>query len=164
MFSSKICENFKNTFSTKHFQVTASAPYSVWKWKNTEQKKIVLGLSLGTVYFIVKQIFQVKCFNSSRVDISSKSEIKTPELLQWESFWCLFCRLLTCICLLRLEISQLFDNSSSVLFNMWQWYIIEPNWSCKYMKKVRGSQASISNNSCTELNKTQFFPVSLVCF
>ena len=30
------------------------------------------------------------------------------------------------------------------------------------MKKVRSSQASISINSCNELSKTQFFPVSIV--
>ena len=32
----------------------------------------------------------------------------------------------------------------------------------KYMKKVRSSQPCISINSCTELSKTQFFPVSIV--
>ena len=32
------------------------------------------------------------------------------------------------------------------------------------MKMLRNSQASTSNNSCTELNKTQFSPVSIVSF
>ena len=30
------------------------------------------------------------------------------------------------------------------------------------MKKLRSSQPCISINSCTELSKTQFFPVSIV--
>ena len=38
----------------------------------------------------------------------------------------------------------------------------ELNWLCRHMKKVRRSQASISRNSCPELSKTQFFPVSIV--
>ena len=32
------------------------------------------------------------------------------------------------------------------------------------MKKIRSSQASISINSCSELSKTQFFPVSVKFF
>ena len=39
---------------------------------------------------------------------------------------------------------------------------IELNWLCKHMKKVWSSQTSISMNSCTELSKTQFVPVSIV--
>ena len=39
---------------------------------------------------------------------------------------------------------------------------IELNRLCKHMGKVRSSQASISINSCTELSKTQFFPVNIV--
>ena len=37
------------------------------------------------------------------------------------------------------------------------WLCIDINWLCKHRKKVRSSQASISNNSCTKLSKTQFF-------
>ena len=33
---------------------------------------------------------------------------------------------------------------------------------CKHRKKVRSSQVFISINSCTELRKTQFYPVSIV--
>ena len=33
---------------------------------------------------------------------------------------------------------------------------------CEHMKIIRSSQASISINYCTELSKTQFFPVSIV--
>ena len=33
------------------------------------------------------------------------------------------------------------------------------SWLCKHTKKVRIAQASISINSCTELSKTQYFPV-----
>ena len=39
---------------------------------------------------------------------------------------------------------------------------IELNWSCRHMKNVRSSQASVLINSWTELSKTQFFPVRIV--
>ena len=35
---------------------------------------------------------------------------------------------------------------------------IELIWLCKQKEKARSSQASISTNSCTKLNKTQLFP------
>ena len=35
-------------------------------------------------------------------------------------------------------------------------------WLCKHNKEVRSIQASISRNSCTELSKTQLFPVIIV--
>ena len=38
----------------------------------------------------------------------------------------------------------------------------EFNQLCKYMTKIRSSQAAIFVNSYTEWNKTQFFPVSIV--
>ena len=37
---------------------------------------------------------------------------------------------------------------------------VELNWLCKHMKKVRRSQASMSRNTCAELIKKHFFPVS----
>ena len=36
------------------------------------------------------------------------------------------------------------------------------HWLCKQIKKVRTSQASVSMNSCTELSKAHFFPLSVV--
>ena len=39
---------------------------------------------------------------------------------------------------------------------------VELNWLCKHMKKVTCSQAPISINSCIELSKTHFSPVSIV--
>ena len=41
---------------------------------------------------------------------------------------------------------------------------IEINWLLKYTENFRSSHGSISINSCTELNKTQFFPVNIVNF
>ena len=38
----------------------------------------------------------------------------------------------------------------------------EIDWLCKQRKKVRSSQGAVSMNSCTELSKTHFFPVSIV--
>ena len=38
----------------------------------------------------------------------------------------------------------------------------EFNGLCKYMTKIGSSQASISINSCTEWNKTQYSPVIIV--
>ena len=49
-----------------------------------------------------------------------------------------------------------------VLFNNVTMEFIELNSLCKYMKKVRSSQVSVSTNSCTELSKTRFFPESFV--
>ena len=37
---------------------------------------------------------------------------------------------------------------------------IELNGLCNHMKKVKDNKTSISVNSCTELSKTQIFPVS----
>ena len=39
--------------------------------------------------------------------------------------------------------------------------IIYRNKLCKHRKKVMSSQTCISINSCTELSKTKFFPVSI---
>ena len=36
---------------------------------------------------------------------------------------------------------------------------IELIWLCKQKEKARGNQATISIDSCTELSKTQLFPV-----
>ena len=52
-----------------------------------------------------------------------------------------------------------FSNTFTLLHVIMEF--IEFNSMCKYMKKIRSSQASISINSCTELSKT-VFPVSTV--
>ena len=45
---------------------------------------------------------------------------------------------------------------TSVLFNYVAIEYVKTNWLYKHSKKVRGSQAGISVNYCTELSKTQF--------
>ena len=39
---------------------------------------------------------------------------------------------------------------------------VELIWMCKHKEKARSNQASISINSCTELSKTQLFPVIII--
>ena len=57
-------------------------------------------------------------------------------------------------------------KGATILHSLFIWWINffltcvnELIWMCKHQEKVRSNQASISINSCTELSKTQLFPV-----
>ena len=58
----------------------------------------------------------------------------------------------------------LFDEKfhSNILYSllMFEMECVYLNWLCKYMKNF--SQPCISTNSCTDMSKTLFFPVSIV--
>ena len=60
-------------------------------------------------------------------------------------------------------------KGATILHSLFIWWINffltcvnELIWMCKHQEKVRSNQASISINSCTELSKTQLFPVIII--